>query len=274
MEGTDLLYEVKGKVTVITFNMAKVLNAFDGDQYLLLAKLVDRADKEEGTVMTLLQSSGRYFSAGANFVDKSIGSLKQEELFSHEYWLGRFVGRNAYITDLFHNHTKILAAAVNGPVVGLSTALLALCDLIYVKEEKDFFLLAPFANLGLVCEGASSSTLFLRLGWSKAAEALLLAKPISGKDLNKLGFINKTYDGQFSNTEDFNKAVLKELTHYISDLHEESIFVNKRLLKANRDQLISSSNAREVIQGFHKWIEGAPQSRFAQLSQGDIKHKF
>lgn len=274
MEGQDILYEVRDKVTIITFNLPKKLNALNGDQYLLLAKLVERADREEETVCTLIQSTGRYFSAGANIADRGLQETKADELFSHELWLNKFVARNTFLTDLFHNHTKILAAAVNGPVIGLSAALLALCDLVYVMDESKFFLLAPFSNLGLVAEGASSATLFLRLGWSKAAEALLLARPIKGPELNKLGFINQSYDGQFSSTEQFNDAIHDQLVSQFSELYFPSILENKQLLKANRDQLINSANAREVIKGFNKWVQGIPQSRFMQLYQKDIKHKF
>lgn len=273
-EGEDILYEVRGKVTVITFNLPKKLNALNGDQYLLLAKLVERADREEDTIMTIIQSTGRYFSAGANIADKGLTQVSADQLFSHEYWLDKFVARNVYLTDLFHNHTKVLAAAVNGPVVGLSAALLALCDLVYVMDDTKFFLLAPFSNLGLVAEGAASATLFLRLGWSKSAEALLLARPIPGTDLNRLGFINKAYnDTKFESVEQFNQKVHDELVHQFKNLNEESILANKQLLKANRDQLINSANSREVIKGFNRWVQGIPQERFMKLFQKDIQHK-
>ncbi|KAK6462749.1 ClpP/crotonase-like domain-containing protein [Scheffersomyces coipomensis] len=273
-EGQDILYEVRGKVTIITLNLPDKLNALNGAQYNLLGKLVERADKEEDTIITLLQATGRYFSAGANVADKNLSSVDPSTLFSHEYWLANFVARNVWLTDLFHNHRKILAAAVNGPVIGLSTALLALCDLIYVKDTTKFFLLAPFANLGLVAEGASSSTLFLRLGWSKSAEALLLARPIKGEELERIGFINKSYNGQFSTTEEFNQHVHDELVSQVENLHEDSIYQNKELLKAQRDQLITSSNSREVTRGLYKWLDGIPQSRFVQMSQKERKHKF
>lgn len=273
MSEEDITYEVRGRTTIITLNLPKYLNALTGAQYQRLGKLMEDAEAEDETVLTLIQASGRYFSAGANFHDPAILKADGAELFSHEFWFSKFIGRNVWLCDLFHNHTKILAAAVNGPVIGLSTGLLALCDLIYVMEEKDFFLLAPFSNLGLVAEGASSATLFLRLGWSLASEALLLARPISGKDLNKVGFINRTFDGQFKTTEEFNEHIYTMLNDQFDNLHEDSIFKNKQLLKANRDTLINSANSREVIQGFNKWLEGVPQNRFVQLAQKDIQHK-
>lgn len=272
-EGEDILYEVRDRITVITFNIPKKLNALNGAQYLLLAKLIDRADKEEDTLVTLIQSTGRYFSAGANFADKSLANASPQDLFSHEYWLQNFLGRNVYITDLFHNHTKVLVAALNGPVVGLTTGLISLSDLTYAIEEEKVFLLAPFTNLGLVSEGASSVTLFLRLGWAKAAETLLFSKPVSGKDLNRLGFFNKTYDGENLTTEQFNAKVFDELTKLLEGLHEPSILEMKQLLKANRDQAINSAGTREAVQGFNKWIEGVPQLKFAQLLQKERKNK-
>ncbi|ODV69313.1 hypothetical protein HYPBUDRAFT_101284 [Hyphopichia burtonii NRRL Y-1933] len=274
MEGEDILYEVRDRMTIITLNRPEVLNALNGDQYLLLAKLMERANQEEDTVVTLLQSTGRAFSAGANFADKGLANASTEELFSHEYWLNRFVSRNVFLADLFHNHDKVLIAALNGPVVGLTTGLISLCDLIYAKDEKETFLLAPFANLGLVAEGASSASLFLRLGWSVASEALLFSRKIPGERLTQLGFINKSYhDEKFASTEEFNARVQKDVLTQFEDLHEQSIFQNKQLLKANRDQLINSSITREVIKGLNKWTEGIPQGKFAQLMQKDIKHK-
>lgn len=272
-ETESILYEVRDKVTIITLNIPEKLNALNGPQYLQLAKYVDEADKEEGTICTIIQSTGRYFSAGANFQDASLQNVDALELFSHEFWLQNFAGRNTYLTDLFHNHTKVLICALNGPVIGLLAALTALCDIVYANDENKVFMLCPFSNLGLVAEGGTSATLWLRLGWSKASEALLFARPIPGTDLNRLGFFNQTFTGQNLSTEDFNKAVYDDLVSKFTGLYEPSIFANKQLLKANRDQLINSANSREVIKGFNRWIEGVPQMRFASLANKEIKHK-
>lgn len=273
-EENDVLYEVRGRTAIITLNLPSKLNALNGEQYLKLGKFVERANEEEGTVATIIQSTGRFFSAGANFSDKNLQQANLEEVFSHEYWLNRFVARNTWLTNLFNDHKKILVAAVNGPVIGLSTALLLLCDLVYVHNIEKFYLLAPFANLGLVAEGGSSASLFLRLGWSKASEALLLAKPISGQDCLNAGFINKHYNGKFgNNTDEFNQQVFKDVTNAFENLHEESIYQNKKLLKLTRDQYINHANSQEVMMGLNKWLQGVPQTRFAQLSQKEIKHK-
>lgn len=273
MSDDSILYEVRDKITVITLNLPNKLNALNGAQYLQLAKYLQEADDEEDTICTLIQSTGRYFSAGANFADKALMDGDPSEVFSHEFWLKSFTGRNVYLTDLLHNHKKVLVAALNGPVIGLSTALVALCDLVYAIDEKKVHLLAPFSNLGLVAEGATSTTLFTRLGWSKASEALLFAKPISGADLNKAGFFNKVYDGKNYTAEEFNRVVFDDLKKSFDGLYEPSIFANKQLLKANRDQLVNAANARESVVGFNRWIQGVPQARFVEVKNKERQHK-
>lgn len=270
-EGEDILYEVKGKTAVITLNLGKRLNALNGPQYQLLAELVQRADEEEDTVLTLVQSTGRFFSAGANISD--LGDAEASEVFSYPYWLKNFTGRNVWITDVFMNHKKVLACALNGPVIGLSAALVCLCDLIYVNDEEKFYFLAPFSNLGLVAEGGASATMFMRLGWAKASEALLFSRPIPGTILEKGGFFNKSYKDQNLSVEAFNEQVRKDLEGQFENLYYPSIFDNKQLLKVNRDAQINAASSTESVIGLRRWVAGVPQERFMKLAQKDIKHK-
>ena len=138
------MYEVRDRTAIITFNIPSKLNALNGEQYLKLGKFMERAN-EEDTVMTLIQSTGRFFSAGANFADNGLMDV-DPNCYLLEYWLGKFVARNVWLTNLFNDHKKILVAAVNGPSIGLSTGLLMLVDLVYVHDLSKFYLLAPFAN--------------------------------------------------------------------------------------------------------------------------------
>lgn len=236
--------------------------------------MIKKADKEEGTVLTILQSTDRYFSAGAQLGGKDMLSLDTSVLLSHEYWLDQFVAKNVFLTDVSHNPTKVLAAAVNGPIIGVSAALVALCDLVYAMDETKGHIVTPFTSLGLVAEGASSSTLFLRLGWSKATEAIILAKTITGTELSKLGFINKSYhETRFDSVDQFNQRVYDDLVSQFSGLYGPSILANKQLLKANRDQLINSASSGEVIKTFNSFVQGIPQLRFMEKMQQARKSK-
>lgn len=272
-ESEPILYEVRNKVTIITLNIPEKLNSLTKPQFILLAKLMERADKED-TVVTIIQSTGRYFSAGANLEAGKMLKMEPSVLFSHEYWLDNFVAKNVFLTDVFHNHSKVLVAALNGPVVGVSAALVSLCDLVYAINDTKLYLHTPFTALGLLAEGASSSTFFSRLGWSKSAEALLLSKPIPGVELTKLGFINKSYNEiKFDSVEQFNEKVHEDIVSQFTNLYEPSILANKQLLKSNRDQVVDSSAAKEVIKTFNNFVEGIPQQIVAQNMQRARKSK-
>ncbi|RCK63508.1 3,2-trans-enoyl-CoA isomerase [Candida viswanathii] len=264
----DLItYEVKDRAAVITLNNPKKLNALSIPQYDTICKLLERANAEEDTVITLLQSTGRVFSAGAN-ADSIVG--QDAEL---ETWLNMSVAKQTFLVQTFLAHKKILAVALNGPVIGLSAAFVALCDLVYVHNAAKTFFLTPFANIGILAEGGTSATLPMRVGWSRAAEALLLSKRISGDDLQRAGFFNKDYKGQFKSAEEFNEVVLKELLDATENLHEDSIIQNKELLKAIFKPKISEVNSQEVSRGVYKWTSGVPMDRFKKLLTGELKHK-
>jgi peroxisomal 3,2-trans-enoyl-CoA isomerase len=90
-----------------------------------------------------------------------------------------------------YTHPKILITALNGPVIGLSAALLVFSDFIYCTPHT--FLLTPFSSLGLVAEGGASRAFVQRLGISKASEALIMSKRISAEELLQVGFVNKIF---------------------------------------------------------------------------------
>lgn len=74
-----------------------------------------------------------------------------------------------------YRHSKILVAAMNGPVIGLSAALLGYFDFIFSVDDAYF--LTPFSAISLVCEGGSSQSLVQRMGLAKANECALLTIP-------------------------------------------------------------------------------------------------
>lgn len=271
----QVTYEVKGKVAIITINRPEKLNAMNIFHYWAIEEHVKRAAEEPNTVVTLIQSTGKFFSAGADV--SSGNSAPQSETQNYEVdWMarrdlaGRFTGRNAIVVDTFWNHPKVLVVALNGPVVGLTTGLVSLADFIFARESA--YLLTPFANLGLVAEGGTSFTLPARLGLSLASKALLAAEPIRAEELFRAGFVNKLYPASMS-TEEFNAEVLKYIEHRFSDLDPRSLLEIKQLIHAPYSAHFSQSSAAEIIGGLDKFARGRPQERFSMIAAGKLKHK-
>jgi enoyl-CoA hydratase/carnithine racemase len=83
---------------------------------------------------------------------------------------------------------KPLIAAVDGKGVGLGLTMLLHCDFVYCTERTS--LVAPFVNLGLVPEAASSLLLPKLVGHARAAEILLLGEPVDAQQALAMGLVN------------------------------------------------------------------------------------
>lgn len=284
---SDITYQVKDFTAIITLNIPKSFNALTGAHYRRLEQLVKRAADEPKTTVTLIQSTGKYFSAGAN-LSSGAGILKEDTLDlkqiddpsdPKEYekykvqtaYAYSFGTRNMVITDTFYKHPKVLVIALNGPVIGLSASLVAMADLIYARDSA--WMLTPFSNIGLAPEGAASFSLVYRLGHSKAAEMLLASSPLSATELHQLGFINKLYDSKKYSTEDFNSEIQKLIAEKMGHLHPESLVITKELMRKPVARSYAEANALEVVAGTDQFAKGVPQERFRKLKTGELKHK-
>ena len=83
---------------------------------------------------------------------------------------------------------KPLIAAVDGKAIGLGLTMLLHCDFVYLSDRTS--LVAPFVNLGLVPEAASSLLLPKLVGHQRAAEILLLGEPIDARAALAMGLAN------------------------------------------------------------------------------------
>ena len=179
------------------------------------------------------------------------------------------------ITKSFLSHPKILIAALNGPAVGLSAALIAHCDFIYATPST--YLLTPFTSLGLVAEGGSSYTFVRRLGLAKANEALILSKPLHAADLLACGFLNKIYPAPEDpqDCSGFHKAVLEDVRREFLDrgLNRDSMLLVKKLIKGAWEEKLESINVKEVFMGVERFLSGAPIKEFGGVVRGEKKHK-
>ncbi|CAG59116.1 uncharacterized protein GVI51_F04697 [Nakaseomyces glabratus] len=279
-----ITYVKDGPFFIIKFNSPSTLNSLTGDDYIYIAELLGLADEDKDIYFTVLQSTGRFFSSGADF--KSIAIAEQHEAASKkptttpnevarhhdelQKWLAYFSSRNVNVTNAFNQHSKVLVCCLNGPVIGFSAAICCLCDLVYVMNEK-VYMLFPFANLGLVTEGAVASTLPRLVGSRSSFESLLFAKPVTFPEMSRAGLVNKNYS--LNDTDKFNDQVLAELKEKIDGLHLPSCLGIKKLMKLEWEDRIERINSLEVNDGVKYWVKGEPQKRFRQVGSKQRKHK-
>lgn len=187
-------------------------------------------------------------------------------------WLGSFVANNLNATQAFYTHPKVLVVALNGPVIGLSAALVAFADFIYCTPHA--FLLTPFSSLGLVAEGGASRALVTRLGPSKANEALIMSRRIPSEELLQTGFVNRVFDCPVGDDARFRDLVLAEIDDKMGDhLIGESLTGIKALIRRPERDVLDRQNVDEVFAGLQRFLKGVPQAEFAKIASGQKRHK-
>lgn len=150
--------ELRDGVRLLTLDKPEVLNAFNQDQFELMAERMLEAREDPATRVVVLTGAGRAFSAGAD--------LSGAPLQRTTYRYG-FKG----LVDVVIDFPKPFICAVNGLGVGWGATVLGLADAAFMAESAR--LRCPFSTLGLTAEGASTYT-FPRLMGPQAAARFLL----------------------------------------------------------------------------------------------------
>ncbi|EAW08705.1 dodecenoyl-CoA isomerase [Aspergillus clavatus NRRL 1] len=274
MANEDLItLTYQDRIATITFNRPEKLNALNADLYYLLGERLREIEKRDDIFITILTGTGRFFSAGADVTSTRPGGDLNSD--TRREITRSFVINNLDLTRAVYNHPKILVAALNGPAVGLSAALVAFADFIYAAPHT--FLLTPFASLGLVAEGGASRAFVERLGIAKANEALIMSKRITCDELVATGFVNKVIAAPSGKPEDsagFLKKVLEEVDDRLgTHLNQSSMLQIKELIRRPERELLDRQNTYEVFAGMDRFVKGYPQEEFRRLASGEKRHK-
>ena len=149
-------------------------NALTPAMYDALRQAIERADGDDSIRVLTLTGSGDSFCAG-----NDLNSFLDDP------------GADAaarFIKALARAKTPIVAA-VNGVAVGVGLTMLLHCDLVYAAESAQFNF--AFIDLGLLPEAASSYLLPRMIGYSRAAELLLLGEPFSAEKARGCGIVTQ-----------------------------------------------------------------------------------
>lgn len=178
-----ILIEYTNSVQVVRINRPERKNALTHAMYTAMGDALERAESQPDIKCTLFAGSEDCFTAGNDLSDFARGLPGDFE----QTPVGRFLMRLA-------TATKPVAAAVNGPAIGIGTTMLLHCDLVLAGRNARFQM--PFSSLGLCPEGGSSLLLPAWLGRVRAAELLMFGDAFSAEDAYRLGLINRLCDPQ------------------------------------------------------------------------------
>jgi enoyl-CoA hydratase/carnithine racemase len=233
--------EFIGHVLVIAFDRPDARNAFDAAMYRAVAGALSGALGDEDVHVVVLTGRGKAFTSGQDLREMAAVATGGDGAA-----LGSGFGD---LLDLLVAFDKPLLAAVHGVGMGLGCTIIGHVDLVLMEESAR--LRAPFAEMGVPPEAASSYLLPARMGWQQAARVLLASEWVTAPEAVASGLALRTCpDG----------TALEEtlaLARTIASFPPHATRQIKRLMLAGRGPAVADARRRE---------EGAFAALFADPS--------
>ncbi len=173
MKLESVILDQKDGVAKITLNRPKVLNAMNLALLKDLVEALKEADADPSVKVIIITGAGRAFSAGRDF--KEVGSSDFQ------------IGGDFYASA--EKVSKPVIAAVNGPCYTGALELVMCCDLVIASESAVFA--DTHARFGIVSGGGQTQRLPRLLGKLKAKELLFTSEPITAREAERIGLVNK-----------------------------------------------------------------------------------
>jgi enoyl-CoA hydratase/carnithine racemase len=206
-------------VCEVRFNRPEKRNAITFAMYEAFVRALHEAQADQAVRVVLLSGEGAGFSAGNDLQDFLSGPQ-----FTPAHPVMELLRALA-------TFSKPLLAAVHGQTVGIGVTMLLHCDLVIAARSTQLSM--PFVALGLVPEAGSSLLLPRLIGQQRAAELLLLGKPIDALTAQTLGIVNRVVE------DDALAAEARALARALAQQPTGALTATRRLLRGDPAQLLA-----------------------------------
>ncbi len=178
-----VLYEVRDRVAIITFNRPDRLNAWGPEIHQGYFTALDRAAADPEVRVIVVTGAGRGWCAGADMdvlqgIGDAGGFRDDEPRPAHEWK---------------HTHAmtipKPVIAAVNGACAGLGFVHALACDIRFAAEGAKFTV--AFGRRGLIGEWGMSWMLPRLVGHAVALDLMLSSRIFLADEAKELGVVNR-----------------------------------------------------------------------------------
>ena len=248
---TDILIHSDAGVTTLTLNRVEKKNSITAAMYTAMADALTQADADNAVRTFVIQGHATVFSAGNDIGDFLNGPPRLEGT-AQDTPVMRFL-------HAISTFSKPIVAAVCGPAVGIGTTMLFHCDLVYAGDNAMFSM--PFVNLGLCPEAASSLLVPQRMGYARAAEALLLGEPLTAETALETGLINRIVPPLEAN------ALAQRQAHKLAAKPLASLIETKRLMKKGNAAAVAERITEESVSFGRMLSEPAAREAFTAFME-------
>jgi enoyl-CoA hydratase/carnithine racemase len=173
-------YKKEGKIAIFTIDRPKSYNAVDVETWTSLQdSLKDFRDDDNLWVGIITGSGTKAFCAGAD-ITSSLPYMREHAKSDWAYPSTHLFGMDLW---------KPLIAAINGVALGGGLEIALACDLRIAAEGAR--LGTPEVTLGVIPGWGGTQRLPRMIPWCKAAELVLMGKPIDAQEAYRIGLVNK-----------------------------------------------------------------------------------
>jgi enoyl-CoA hydratase/carnithine racemase len=225
-----ILYEVKGRIAIITINRPDKANACSISMLKLIHEKLVEADKHEKVKCIIIKSSGqRFFSAGYDL--KEIQGAPENVAQVTEW--GRKVNETIVVMK------KPVITQIQGIAVGFGVMLILASDLrIFADRTKDeLYIHLPELAISAFPQTGATLLPLLAFGLSYAKQLLFSADRVGIKQLKNINFPTKVFplDQLDTETLNFAKKIVKYQTEFIFFTKSMLMIMNKAYIKSCLD---------------------------------------
>ena len=220
------LYDVKGKISIITLNRPPV-HAFNLDLMKALNARLEEADKDEKTTVVLLKSSGtKVFSAGIDIkVSTGVDPSYYEEI---KVW-GR--KNNQKILTM----RKPVVGQIQGTAIGYGMEIVMACDLRIFADRpiEDMFFRMPEIDIVIYPQTGATILPLLAFGLTHAKNIMFTADKFGLEELKKLSFPTRIFPPSEleSQTMKFTRTLSKRLDSFLFLMKSTFNIMNNKFIE-------------------------------------------
>lgn len=250
MEYQDIIIEQQGPITSITLNRPASLNALTPLMIRELKNALKNISTDNNCKVLILKGAGRAFSAGVDL------KAMNESLVGGQFTSYEIIQEGNEIAKLLRTMPQPAIVQVHGHCYTGATELMMFFDLIVAAEDAKIG--DTHAKWGIMPTWGMTQRLPRLVGINKAKELSFTCKPISGKEAERIGLVNRAVP-----LEELDKTVL-ELANDILQNSAQTIAALKHLynegihttleegLKIETDYKVQITDRTEFLRAFEK----------------------
>ncbi len=179
----DILVEKHHAITIIALNRPAALNALSPNLIRELKAALESVVEDAACKVLIVKGSGRAFSAGVDL------KAMNESLVGGQFTADDILQDGNHIAKLLRNMPQPAIALVHGHCYTGATELMMFFDIIIAAEDAKIG--DTHAKWGILPKWGMSQRLPRLVGVLKAKEMSFTCKPISGKEAERIGLVNK-----------------------------------------------------------------------------------